>query len=317
MSVPASAIEEPPVAPSRPAGRPQRHWHTDVLLLLMAVMWGLNFSILKYTSGFMGALAINGLRIPGAAASQLLIARGLRMRRPTGAEVRALVLLGMVGNGIYQVFFILGLVRSRVATAALLIASTPAFIALVGRVRGSELLSARQWSGVGLQLAGSATVALGAVGGKAGRDSTIGVVLLLFSAFSWSLYASYLKRYSDHIEPWYLGGWTMAGGAIVAVLVGIPALLAVEWGRLPGAVWLSLLYSCFIAMVVAYLFYYRGLRVLGPTRTSMYSNLQPIIAMLVAWALLRERPTAPQLTGAVLIVGGLLITRYAVEPAEA
>jgi drug/metabolite transporter (DMT)-like permease len=99
--------------------------------------------------------------------------------------------------------------------------------------------------------------------------------------------------------------------------VGLPALLAVDWPALPVSVWVAMTYSCLIAMVVAYLLYYRGLRVLGPTRTSMYSNLQPIIAMLVAWAALRERPTAAQILGAGLIVSGLLATRSAAEPAEA
>lgn len=316
----------PPSAPALPdqalaAGTSGRKaevpWHTDFLLLLMAVMWGLNFSVLKYTAGFMGVLAINGLRIPGSALTQLAIARGLRMRRPERHEIRALILLGMLGNGVYQFFFIEGLVRARVATAALLIAATPAFIAILGRLRKTEYLTPRQWTGVVMQLIGCSTVAISAIGGQGRSDTPAGVAFLLAAAFSWSLYAVALKRYSDHIEPWYLGGYTMLGGAVVAVLVGIPALLAVTWSSLPGQVWLSLFYACFIAMVVAYLFYYRGLRVLGPTRTSMYSNLQPIIAMLVAWGMLRERPTVPQVTGAALIVGGLLITRYAAEPAEA
>ena len=313
----SSAVRAAPGAPaSERIGAPP--WHTDALLLLMAAMWGFNFSVLKYASGFMGALAINGVRIPGSAVAQLGIAHGLRMRKPEPREVRQLILLGMIGNGIYQVFFIEGLVRSRVATAALLIAATPAFVAIVGRLRGTEHLNRRQWSGVLLQLLGCSTVALGAISSTSGRsDTPLGVVLLLSGAAAWSVYAVFVKRYSDHVEPWYLGGYTMVGGAVVALLVGTPALLRVSWATLPGQVWLALLYSCAIAMVVAYLFYYRGLRVLGPTRTSMYSNLQPIIAMFVAWGLLHERPTPPQVLGAALIVGGLLTTRYASEPAEA
>ena len=317
MSVPASVVVQGRVRDARPSVRTGAPWHTDVLLLLMAVMWGLNYSVLKYTSGFMGALAINGLRIPSAAAAQLAIARGLRRRPPDPREIRTLILLGVIGNGIYQFFFIEGLVRARVATAALLIAATPAVTAIYGRVRGTEHLTRRQWGGVILQLVGCSTVAIGAVGGHNGRaDTTLGVVFLLAASLTWAVYAVAMKKYSDHIEPWYLGGYTMLGGAVVAVLVGIPALMAVEWSAISARVWVSLFYSCLIAMVVAYLLYYRGLRVLGPTRTSMYANLQPIIAMLVAWGMLREQPTLPQLSGAGLIVSGLLITRYAGEPAE-
>jgi drug/metabolite transporter (DMT)-like permease len=70
-------------------------------------------------------------------------------------------------------------------------------------------------------------------------------------------------------------------------------------------------------MVVAYLLYYRGLKILGPTRTSMYSNLQPLVAMGLAWLMLHEAPTVAQTTGAALIVGGLLLARLQIfEPAE-
>ncbi|MGQ0649683.1 MAG: DMT family transporter [Gemmatimonadaceae bacterium] len=317
MADPARTEAKSPDVPLRPRIPPDAPWHTDVLLLLMAAIWGINFSVLKYTAGFIGPLAINALRIPGAGVAQLLIARGRRMQPPTPSEVRMLILLGMLGNGVYQVLFILGLVRARVATAALLIAATPAFVAIVGRMMGTERLALRQWAGVAMQLAGCSTVAVGAVGAARGDDTVVGVVLLLSAAFSWSFYAVNVKKYSDHVEPWYLGGYTMIGGAVVVLLVGVPSVARVDWAALPGRVWLSLFYSCLIAMVVAYLFYYRGLKVLGPTRTSMYSNLQPIIALLVAWGLLHERPSATQIVGAGLIVGGLLTTRYASEPAEA
>jgi drug/metabolite transporter (DMT)-like permease len=293
-------------------------WHTDVLLLLMALMWGLNFSVLKFTAAFMGGLAINALRIPVATVAQLGIARGLGMRKPEQAEVRAMIALGMLGNGIYQVLFILGLMRSSVATAALLIAASPAFVAIVGRLQKTEHLNRRQWFGVWLQIVGCATVALGAVHNRgAGSDSVLGVVFLWSAALSWAFYATRVKHYSHHVDPWYLGGYTMLGGAIVAVVVGIPALLKVDWGALTLTAWGALGYSSLIAMVVAYLFYYRGLRVLGPTRTSMYSNLQPIVAIAVAWGLLHERPTAEQLGGAALIITGLLTARSDAEPAEA
>jgi drug/metabolite transporter (DMT)-like permease len=62
-------------------------------------------------------------------------------------------------------------------------------------------------------------------------------------------------------------------------------------------------------MGVAYFFWYRGLRVLGPTRTAVYANLQPIVALLVAWPLLNETPTLFQIVGAVTIIAGVFLTR--------
>lgn len=312
------AVSAPPLPEvSPPATAAPKRWHTDVLMVLVATIWGVNFPVLKYATRFISPLAINGFRIPIAAGAQLVIARGMNLPRPSTRDVRAMIALGMLGNGIYQVFFILGLVRAQVATAALIIAATPAFVAVLGRIRGSEHLTRVQWAGVVMQILGCSTVALGAVRGRAGEDTVLGVVLLLGAAFSWSIYAVSLKRYSDHVAPWYLGGYTMLGGAIVMVVVGLPAILATKWSATPGLVWLALMYATFLAMVIAYLFYYRGLKVLGPTRTSMYSNLQPLVAMGLAWLMLHERPTVAQTAGASMIVGGLLLARLQIfEPAE-
>ena len=51
----------------------------------------------------------------------------------------------------------------------------------------------------------------------------------------------------------------------------------------------------------------RGVRVLGPTRASMYSNLQPLFAMAAAWLVLSETPRMLQLAGAACILSGLVI----------
>jgi drug/metabolite transporter (DMT)-like permease len=81
----------------------------------------------------------------------------------------------------------------------------------------------------------------------------------------------------------------------------------------PGA-WGSIAYSGVLALVLAYLFWYRGVKVLGPTRTGMYANLQPVIALGVAWAALGEAPHVAQLAGAAFIMAGLLLTRFTGRP---
>jgi len=83
----------------------------------------------------------------------------------------------------------------------------------------------------------------------------------------------------------------------------------------PAVGWAAVAYSGVVALVIAYLFWYRGVRVLGPTRASMYSNLQPLVAMIAGWALLGETPRATQIMGALCIIGGLLLTRLPVDQA--
>ncbi|MCC6930888.1 MAG: EamA family transporter [Gemmatimonadaceae bacterium] len=287
----------------------ESRWVTDMLLLLMATIWGINFSVLKYGTQFMAPLAFNGTRIPIAAVTQLGIAGAMRLERVPRPLVAKLIALGMLGNGVYQTLFILGVVRARVATAALIVASTPAFVAVLGRLLGAETLSRRQWSGIALQIVGCSSVVLGSARGGAGNDTPLGAALLVAASLSWAAYSVALRRIATQVHTLQIGGYTMVGGALIASVVAIPAIMGTQWSALPPGVYLALLYSAMLAMVLAYLFWYRGLRVLGPTRTAVYSNLQPIIAAIVAFLAFREVPTAPQLVGALCVISGLLLTR--------
>jgi drug/metabolite transporter (DMT)-like permease len=106
-----------------------------------------------------------------------------------------------------------------------------------------------------------------------------------------------------------IGGYTMLGGAMITCAVALPAMLATDWLALPSGFYAAVFYSAIGAMVFAYLFWYRGLRVLGATRTAVYSNLQPLFAALVAYFAFHEVPTIPQGIGAAFVVSGLLLTR--------
>lgn len=312
MAVSASEIvasRSPSPSPTASPSDEESRVVTDVLLLLMATIWGVNFSVIKYGTQFIAPLAFNGTRIPIAAATQLGLAAGLRLERVPRALAVRLIMLGMLGNGAYQVLFILGVVRTRVATAALIVAATPAFIAILGRLLGTESLTARQWMGIALQIVGCSTVVMGSARGASGTDSVVGTALLLGAALSWAIYSVILRRLDARVHVLQLGGYTMLGGALVTSVVAIPALVATNWSALPAKAIVAILYSAIGAMVFAYLFWYRGLRVLGATRTAVYSNLQPIIAAIVAYFVFREIPTFPQWIGATCVISGLLLTR--------
>jgi drug/metabolite transporter (DMT)-like permease len=306
----------PSVAPPRPHPVPdgaprQAAWVTDLLLLLMALLWGVNFSVVKYGTQVMPPLAFNALRLVLATVVLGALALGLREQRPSRRDAVRLALLGLLGHGLYQLCFIQGVARSSVATSALVLAASPALIAIVGRTLGTERPTARAWSGIGLQLAGMLGVVLGSATQPArpGEAPLVGALILLCGAVAWAFYAVLLKPFTQRVHPIHLSALTLVGGVGVLVALGAPALLRLDAAAVPMPGWGAVAYAGLGAMVLAYLFYYRGVRVLGPVRTAMYSNLQPLIAMAVAFLTLREVPTVWQLGGAAAITTGLLVSR--------
>src|SRR5437879_556732 len=107
-------------------------WLTDASLVLMALIWGVNFSVVKFGTTLVDPLAYNGLRVSLAAALLLTIVAAGRAALPSRRDVLSLMGLGVLGNGLYQYLFVMGVARTRASDAALVIAATPAFIAIIG-----------------------------------------------------------------------------------------------------------------------------------------------------------------------------------------
>jgi drug/metabolite transporter (DMT)-like permease len=283
---------------------------TDLLLLCMALIWGVNFAVVKFGTRAFTPLAFNSSRISLAAVVMLGIAVLGRHTFPQRRDRLALLALGALGNGLYQIFFVEGIARTRAGDAALLIAAAPAFMALIGRLRGTERAGPRAVVGIALSLAGIALVVFGDAGGGAERSvSLLGDGLLLCASLCWALYSVLLKPYTERVDGIPLSAVTMIGGAIPLLIVSAPELSRMPWQSVGAAGWGAVAYSGLLALALAYLFWYRGVRVLGPTRAGMYSNLQPVFALGVAWATLHEAPRVLQIAGAVCILAGLLLTR--------
>ena len=282
---------------------------TDVLLFLMAVIWGINFVVVKYATHVFNPVAFTGLRVGTAAVFLLAVAfaRG-RFTLPR-RDVIGLLLLGVIGNGLYQLFFVHGVARTRAGNAALIVAAAPAFIALFARARGLERVRRLTLVGIALSVLGVGLVIAGSARPANGEVTLLGSTLVFFGVLCWSVYTIMLQPYTKRIDVIRLAAITMVGGAVPLLIASTPALIATNWSVVGRGGWLALFYSSVISMGVGYFFWYRGLRVLGPTRTAVYANLQPIIALAVAWAFLGEIPTIFQGVGAATIVAGVFLTR--------
>lgn len=299
-------------SPQTPAAAPRPGFGTtDLGLVLMSLIWGVNYSVVKAGLRTLSPLTFNGLRVSMAAIVLFAIAAFVRDKLPSRRDIMTLALLGLVGNGLYQLFFIFGMSRTRAGVAALVVAAGPAWIAIISRMLGREHLPMRGWSGIGLQLLGVACVVGSAKGFEGGRDVMLGAGLIALGSIAWATFSVLLQPYTKTAHPLHLSAITMASGALVLVSIALPDLLKLDWGAVSLVEWGAVTYAGIGALVVAYLLFYRGVRVLGATRTAMYGNLQPIVAIAFAWLMLGEQPTVWQLLGAALIMAGLLLSRTA------
>ena len=282
---------------------------TDLMMLAVAAIWGANFTVVKFGTRVLEPLAFNSVRVALAAVALTLIAALRRAPRLSARDLMALVALGVVGNGVYQVLFVEGIARTRASDAALVISAGPAFIALLGWARGSERVSPRAWLGIGLSIVGIALVVFGGTAAAPGQSTLLGNGLVVAGSLCWAIFTVLLKPYTHRVDGVQLSAATMVGGALLLLAVASPSVVAADWETVRFSAWSAIVYSGLAGLVVAYLFWYRGVRVLGPTRTAMYVNLQPVFALLVAWAGLGEQPGLWQICGAASVMVGVLLAR--------
>lgn len=288
---------------------------TDALLLLMALIWGVNYSAVKYGGHALTPLLFTWARVLGAALTLLaaaVIQRRLNGRRwPARRDVLVLLSLGIIGNGLYQLCFVFGVSRTRVADAVLIVASAPALIALISWMRGVERIRPRVIAGIATTIVGVAVVMIGSVtdGGQHQAGTLLGTMLVSAGVIFWSVYTVAVQPYTVRVDPVQLNAITMAGGMIPLVFLTPMAIGNAPFHTAPALGWWCLFYSSVVSLGIGYLFWYRGIKVLGPTRTAAYANLQPVVAILTGWILLGETPTLWQAIGTVAIIGGIFLTR--------
>jgi drug/metabolite transporter (DMT)-like permease len=289
----------------------RRHLLAHVALLFMATIWAVNFSVAKIALRHLSPLAFNALRFPlASAALWLLLRRSGPVPLPVASDRMRVIALGLLGNLIYQQFFIFGLDQTRAGTASLLLAGTPLITALLSAALGHEHVAPRVWIGVCFTLAGIAmVVSFGARAAVDSQGTLLGTLLMLGASVSWAFYTVGSRNLIERYGPLPVTAWTLWIGTVGVLLAGLPSLRAAPLSTLGAGTWLAIIYAGVLSIGVAYLIWYNGVRELGNTRTAAYSNLVPAIALLVAWLWLGESPNLGELIGAAVIIGGVTLAQ--------
>jgi len=279
-------------------------------LLLMVLIWGINFPVAKAALDELSPLAFNALRFPFAAAT-LLVA--LRFRGPLSwprrADVPRILILGVLGNVFYQQFFIFGLDNTRAGTASVLLAATPILTAVLSARAGHESLHARTWAGVLATFAGIIIVVAAGGDHATGESSLLGDALMMGASISWALYTVGSRDLIARYGALQFTAWTLWIGTLGLCLVGLPAVLSTDLAAVSRAAWLGVFYAGALSIGIAYLIWYHGVRNLGNTRTAAWSNLVPLVALLAAWFQLGEVPAVGQIAGAAVIIAGVSVAQ--------
>jgi drug/metabolite transporter (DMT)-like permease len=287
----------------------------DAELLIAVLIWGFNMTVIKVGLLEVRPLAYNLVRFACASVVLLLLARwregDLRARREDWGR---LLLLGLLGHTLYQVCFIEGLARTTASSASLLFGSTPLVVALMSRLAGHERISPAGAIGALFGFYGVYSIVAGGSGGPVTARliegaTAAGNLLVCAAVLCWSAYTVLARRLLQRYSPLKVTALTLASGTLFLTPLAVPDVVAQDWSSVSALAWAGIGYSFLFALVVSYLIWYRSVKAVGNLRTSIYSNLVPVVGTLFGVGLLGERLTAGLGVGAACILGGILMTR--------
>jgi drug/metabolite transporter (DMT)-like permease len=280
-------------------------------MLVTALIWGSNYTVLKIAVTYITPLAYNAVRFSLAAAFNLVIARSrerdLSMPR---AEWKHLVLLSLLGMVLNQMLFIQGAARTRASNAALIQATQPLIMALLlWLLHTGERVRTRTWVGMGASFAGIVLI-VGSNGAALAGTNLVGDALVLAGIVIWSLFQVLVRPVLQRNSAVKSMAWILTLAVPWLILFGLPEISAMNWRSVPPQAWGAVIYSSVLATSVAQIMWQTGVERLGIARTAVLHYVIPVVSIVVAWTVLGERMQVRQVLGSMCVLGGVVLARY-------
>jgi drug/metabolite transporter (DMT)-like permease len=280
-------------------------------MLLVVLIWAVNFSLIKVALTEFSPMAFNGIRMVFASVILifflLLTKKGLRVPKK---ELGKLVVLGIIGNAVYQLLFIHGINLTTASNTSIIMAMTPASVALLSTLCKHEKIHWAAWLGIALSFVGFAMVITNqpeeiVLSWKNLR----GDILIFLGNFAWAVYTVFSKPILDRVTPLKWSSLTLAAGTVFFVPFCFPAFMRQDFGRISLKAWAILAFSGIFALAVNYVIWYMSVKKIGNSKTVIYGNILPIFTVIFASLLIAERIGLWQAAGALIILLGVYLAR--------
>jgi drug/metabolite transporter (DMT)-like permease len=281
-----------------------------LLLALAVLLWSGNLVVGRAGRDVLPPIAFNFWRWTVALAILLPFAwqELIAARQVIRREWKILTLLAATGITTFHSAVYTGLSQTEAINGALYFATSPLFFVLLTWTLFGQRITWRQALGVAASMLGAAIViARGDLAALASLQLAAGDLWLLLAVVLWALYSVLLQRRPADLPPLALLAATMVIGlALLAPLYALE-LAAGRHMTLGLESLLGIGYVSLFASVIAYIFWNRGVREVGPNPAGVMLNLMPVFGAGLAVALLGERLAGYHWLGAALVLAGILL----------
>jgi drug/metabolite transporter (DMT)-like permease len=283
----------------------------ECLLLLVAVMWGMNPPVIKLGLQYIPPLPYNVARmLVGSVAALFALWLSGSYRRPTREDCWIFARASIFGFLVFQLLFTEGIDRTTAGNAAFMCCLLPLFVLLINRIYGLDTIDRTVAMGIACSIAGVVLIVFGA-----GRELSLasghllGALLILAAHVGYAYYTVFSRELLGRYSTYQVTASLMLLTTVAMAAVSFPMMRDVAWLELPASAWGSVAFSGVFGLCLGNFLWIWGAGAIGAARASVFNNLTPLFAVVTAYFLLGETFGALQTVGAAFVFGGVYVTR--------
>jgi drug/metabolite transporter (DMT)-like permease len=291
---------------------------TYVKLLGAVLAWGGTFIAAKYAV-IDASIEVSALLRFSVASIVLLLILKLqlgRLPRLNTQQLYYVVLLGLTGVALYNLFFFFGLQTVEAGRGALIITSNPLWVAL-----GSVWFFRQRFGWINIvgflicSLGVAIVLSRGHLTILFSQGVALGELSLLGCALSWAAYTLLGKKLmnsSSPLQPLALVSYSCVSGSLLLLLWIIVSGQTVHLNNSLD-LWLSISYLALLGTVAGFVWYFQGVQQIGASQASVFVFFVPVSAIIMGHLILNEALTLSLFIGAILIIGGVAMVNKPVR----
>ena len=275
------------------------------------LIFGLNIVICKdlTSSGAISPLALFTLRSLGAGAIFWIISLFMPKQKVEKGDYIKIFAASVLGFFLTQIFFLMAISSITPMDCSIISSLSPVYTMLIAAVALKEPLSVKKVGGVALSLCGIIYLILTSVtsAGSTAQTTPLGVILMIGNSLCFSLYLGIFKPTISKYSVVTFMKWIFLFASLFALPFSAKELISLDFTALPTAYIAELAFLIVCATFITYFLIPVGQKILRPTLVSMYSYVQPIVAIVVSITVGMDTLSWQKIVAAITVFAGVAI----------
>ncbi|MBV8394131.1 MAG: DMT family transporter [Alphaproteobacteria bacterium] len=292
----------------------RKRWTGELVMLVTILLMGSSYPFAKEVLATMPPLLYSGSRY--IVAGLFLFASLAVMGKPLGLPRRdwlAMLVLSVVGVGVFQACWGLGMARTAPSIGSIVMTTTTAFSAIIAWI-GGRRLPALGWLGIAIAFAGVVTVVNNSLTRITLSLGNIdGALYWMLSAFAWALYVDRCTPYNARLGALRVIAWTTLIGAVLLTALALCVEPTAPLRQLRPEQWGYWLYTAIFPVGVSFLGMTMAIDRIGVSRMMVYMYLMPVGAVALAALFFADPLTPARVLGGLVVLLGVVLTRVALD----